>query len=122
MIVNELRRGNWIDYFGTQLQVTGISDAYIVCEEPTYEVFDPGNVKPIPLTSEWLERFGFERVNDYRYQNYDYMIEVMMNGDKVVRIRQSDHESWPISTIKFVHQAQNLYFALTGKELTLKDL
>lgn len=121
----ELRIGNFIDRNGMMevkdIKASGkirVYDHHNRVELRYY--LDAETFKGIPLTPQWLERGGFEKVNDYRYQSYDYLIEVMMNDDKVVRIRQSDNESWPLATIKHVHHLQNLYYALTGKELTFK--
>ena len=80
-------------------------------------------VEPIPLTEEWLMRFGFDKVlprNDKMYYrlNDDFVIEennVFLLGDdafEMLKLRRK---------IKYVHQLQNLYFALTGEELTIKE-
>jgi len=67
-------------------------------------------VKPISLTEEWLLRFGFED-NKLRLGVYDICISppnsAFYNGC-----------GFPC---KYVHQLQNLYFALTGDELTIKE-
>ncbi len=77
---------------------------------------------PILLTPEWLERFGFEKRNsnknewslsdgsvDYIFDNdskdFGFEIEMQYKG----------------TGIKYIHQLQNLYFALTGEELILKE-
>jgi hypothetical protein len=77
---------------------------------------DYGGYKPIPLTEEWLVRFGFEKhkTTDI-YPTYakglinvnDGLVWVINNGF--------------LNHIKHVHQLQNLYFALTGRELTLNE-
>ena len=63
---------------------------------------------PIPLTEEWLVKFGFEFKNGYGYKfKFGY-------------ISKSDFY-WMYHGIciklQYVHQLQNLYFSLTGKEL-----
>lgn len=75
--------------------------------------------KPIPLTEEWLLKFGFVS-NPYedRYElrrEYHIYIEI----DKTKGFTEIWCEKYPI--IKHVHQLQNLYFALTGEELTFKS-
>jgi len=65
-------------------------------------------LKPIVLTEEWLLNFGFKG-SDID----DYFIE-LSNGN-FFKLGSLD----PIATnIFYVHQLQNLYFALTGKELS----
>lgn len=73
--------------------------------------------KPIPLTEEWLFKFGFELNNKgWSKDNIDYFIEYNDNIFDVVAYSFY----YIIAQIKYVHQLQNLYFALTGKELILK--
>jgi hypothetical protein len=67
--------------------------------------------KPIPLTEEWLVKFGFE--------GWD-------KGDYTMNLSNANFYKLPIwqplaKNIKHVHQLQNLYFALTGEELTIKE-
>jgi hypothetical protein len=75
----------------------------------------PIQINPIPITEEWLVRFGFEH-EETEYSNFQ-------NKDGV---RLFFHNGvWNYSSlntvIKSVHQLQNLYFALTGEELTLNE-
>lgn len=74
---------------------------------------------PIPLTEEWLLKFGFEKDwTGYALEDKNSLsFSVTKNGaylacwlDRSLGI-----------TIKYVHQLQNLYFALTGEELTIKQ-
>lgn len=88
-------------------------------------------IKPIPLTEEWLVRFGFERYKDYNefikeYGNkcdfilFDHKTPVAQAND----IKENQYYYWfhkTIHIIQYVHQLQNLYFALTGEELTIKN-
>ena len=70
------------------------------------------DVKPIPLTEEWLERFGFVYKNGYGYKfKYGWIS------------RKDKYWSYYSLMIKiyYVHQLQNLYFALTAEELTIKE-
>jgi hypothetical protein len=72
-------------------------------------------VKPIPLTQEWLLKFGFE-VYEFNDKENQYGFK-----DRLIVIRDGlfcDYGSSVI--IKHVHQLQNLYFALTGTELIEK--
>lgn len=79
------------------------------------------SLKPIPLTEEWLLKFGFEKV---RYEKYSHeklnklraYPHVMTNGFGIYLMG-----SYSFPHIKHVHQLQNLYFALTGEEVTIKQ-
>lgn len=67
------------------------------------------NLFGIPLTEEWLVKFGFKQWGDkYTFGLKGINIHHRKRGF-VLR------KSVPI--IKYVHQLQNLYFALTGEEL-----
>lgn len=67
--------------------------------------------EPIPLTEEWLLKFGFEYTKLY-YIKYDDDLIIYFDGIDFYFKRSSKS-----LTIKYVHQLQNLYFALTGEEL-----
>jgi hypothetical protein len=71
--------------------------------------------KPILLTEEWFVKFGFEKENDVfkkaRFEIYrpvSYVGYLFCEGNLIIR------------ELKYVHTLQNLYFALTGEELTIK--
>lgn len=83
----------------------------------------------IPLTEKWLIRFGFEELKDkYRLQNsstiYDIIFikeekvlaleDFLVAGSNVITVGYLNH-------IRFIHQLQNFYFALTSEELQLKS-
>ena len=73
-------------------------------------------IKPIPLTEQWLKDLGFRENNKKFFRDHPYFIgykDWRPEGFWMLR----DPEV-PIRLIKYVHQLQNLYFALTEKELT----
>lgn len=74
-------------------------------------------MKPIPLTEEWLFKFGYKKVNTL----YD-TTEVFEKKLSYTIYFRSGVLSFSFSTqeIKYVHQLQNLYFALTNEELKFK--
>lgn len=76
-----------------------------------YNQFDEF-VEPIPLTEEWLLKFGFKK----RYKAF-------AKGD--FTFIENSGMAYKLSIVdnmpKYVHQLQNLYFALTGEELTLSE-
>lgn len=81
---------------------------------------------PIQLTEEWLLKFGFQLLTEKRvgtkyseYGNGQIHYEKRFNLAK-----HSEKDYWYCLRgsvkIQYVHQLQNLYFALTGEELTIK--
>lgn len=91
------------------------------------------NISPIPLTEEWLVKFGFdahehENGNTYTLQiNYsagfkDFISLVNKGGNKnplfLGSLTTNYQKHFVLSNqVIHVHQLQNLYFALTGEEL-----
>ena len=69
-----------------------------------------GEFVGIPLIPEWLERLGFENGNNqvFKLGKFTYNIH---NGWWLGRKRLGKN-------FKYVHQIQNLVFAITGTELT----
>jgi hypothetical protein len=117
MKANELRIGNIVSmhrYIGNYWSWTFIS------HEDIYSIAcgNEKNYNPIPLTEEWLLKFGAKELNAKR----DVLKEFVL---KTVRIEMSNSGNFYYKNSKLilesVHQLQNLYFALTGKELTFKS-
>ena len=81
---------------------------------------------PIPLTEEWLLKFGFE-LNDDAYLKTEGRQSISIprfnKDDDFYILYQEDVGCGynPLRYLDYVHELQNLYFALTGKELTLKE-
>lgn len=80
---------------------------------------DNQKYEPIPLTKYWLTKLGFDRKgSSFWYKGYDYTIDT--SGG--IFIVHSDYVSVAYGIeVKYVHQLQNLFFALTGEELTIKN-
>jgi len=81
------------------------------------------NYEYIPLTAEWMEEFGF--VKDEHYGTYclgDYCVSPNYGDFRFMNDPCSDALSYWITNVKWVHQLQNLYFAITGKELERKTV
>jgi hypothetical protein len=116
MEANELRIGNLILKNGS---IYNIDTLFFV------DIYDGTainfHLKPIHLTEEWLLRFGFEKTMEWTYSK-----ELLGNSKLVYYLGE---KGWSIgfknysdfSNLTYVHQLQNLYFALTGEELTIKN-
>lgn len=84
-------------------------------------------IEPIPLTEEWLLKFGFHDRSGQLANRMGYGIDVnsiieiaWYKQGNDVRL-QTKGSGYTLNTgIAYVHQLQNLYFALTGNELTIK--
>ena len=138
MKANELRIGNWVDYsdhiseHGRVYRISSAIDLNTIEQYPEY-------INPISLRSEFIEHFGFELfdydvnedddeneiVQSYKrkYRNFEYRIHQPYKlGDSYqFTVKWRWAEEGVLANIDYVHQLQNLYFALTGEELTIKD-
>ena len=83
--------------------------------------------KPIPLTKEWLDKFNMFNGKEYAYGNYplrrgNYAISDIHDiSDHGWSIGIEGSEGWMfLVCVKYVHQLQNVIFALTGDVLTEK--
>jgi hypothetical protein len=108
---NELRLGNHIKYqdnFKFIVKLEDFSDLYL----------GEDNIKdytPIPLTEQWLIDFGFENVSLGEWEKENILLDNEYTDKGIWNIVE---ESQCLTiNVKHVHQLQNLYFALTGKEL-----
>jgi hypothetical protein len=106
MKAEELRIGNWAmrDTQPEGFQIDEYSFARLINRHHQYN--------PIPLTDEWFDKFGFKGN------------ELTAAHNRLVRFGDHIGISGMLGVVKpveckYVHQLQNLYFALTGEELTI---
>ena len=72
----------------------------------------------IPLTIEWLHKCGFTFENHIHYNGLRLSVK-FVRYDPAEPFLQLD-SPFGSTTLKFVHQLQNWFFALTGEELIVK--
>ena len=129
MKTTDLRLGNFISINfgncddGKTTIVEGISDCEIYNEEHGYSPCNEFN--PILLTEQWLLDFGFNQIIETQwYIHFDNMCLTLHEYSEqyIVEIEnmETDDSSIFLMSIQYVHQLQNLYFALTQEELILK--
>lgn len=84
----------------------------------------PEWMTPIPLTEEWLLKFGFGEWKEGEKCFYNGTFDWMLNPYKQYWHFYAHNEvggkTWFLKDIQYIHQLQNLYFALTGEELIFK--
>lgn len=114
MNASELRIGNLFleKNSKTEIKVLQLSENEIVFEG---DFKGQWQAEPIPLTEDWLLRFGFKHTGNGFYINIKSKIDLCNIGDKYFNL---GFKNISIGNIKYVHQLQNLYFALTNTELS----
>lgn len=124
MKTNELRIGNKLIISDEIVTVTAIfSDTiHSTNENRNYAGFSLELYKGIPLTEEWLLKFGFYK-NDENY----YVKENQTSIDLIKILFDefnfyAENRGVVLREIKYIHQLQNLYFTLTGEELKIQNL
>jgi len=142
---NELRIGNLLqcrmrlDGPMVTIKLTGVNDSYGgwiswtaegCCPAPFVALSNHG-YEGIPLTEEWLVKLGFEKADEeyapgegwYEIQAVRHNLQIaLLDTHNLVAIRD-EHDTTvlfrKILIAQYVHQLQNLYFALTGEELRM---
>lgn len=85
-------------------------------EEMTYKTL--ASFEPIPITAEILEKAGFQKDK--------HLVTTYFETDGL-RLKVADESFQPVCgkeafghAIQYVHQLQNVYYCLTGKELDMR--
>jgi len=74
-------------------------------------------IVPIPLTEEWLLKLGFKNEHNPIYFSIDGFYIEYKNDEFTTEVGECSY-----LVLEYVHQLQNLYFALTGEELVINEL
>ena len=121
MEAKDLRIGNYIYMGGNVCSVMELHsfDNVIAKHIKEFETWDKDEgLKPIPLTEEWLLKFRFKENKKYKYftkriKDCNFVIHRDYTGE--LAMCDIDLTVRP----EYVHSLQNLYFVLTGEELTI---
>ncbi len=124
MKTNELRIGNYVNFIGKREKVSKILESHVF-----FEGVEVGqwlsDVEPIPLTEQWLLDLGFHAIRPLfdmkRFKRGRFHVSHMLDEYKFVFKKDADSPYTPLRDIEFVHELQNLFFALTGEELTINN-
>ena len=118
MKANELRLGNLVDLGNRIAKITEIYPlACMVADleqtQDTLESYE--RVTGIPLTEEWLLKFGFViNTKDLNFWNHKICIHALDNKFYVLQEQGRVY-------LDYIHQLQNLYWCLCGEELIIKE-
>lgn len=135
MKANELRIGNCYNYryfdFIEDMQEWLIMTT-VDADDLKWLEANPNDpyYEPIPLTEEWLLKFGVlcpfmldseksfvsnlvAKYNEFD-EDWNYVVDSCLHAT-------TGGIMYISVVVKYVHQLQNIYFALTGEELTIKE-
>lgn len=120
----ELRIGNRVSVTDSNSKLSITQEYFFVSEIHSTHVkmsnglnYIEDELGGIPLTNEWLEKFHFVWIKAWEcwhiaisYNKFFSLGKDFVLLDIDIRVK-----------LKYVHQLQNLYFALTGTELKIKQ-
>ena len=110
MEAKELRIGNYV-------KIPNLIKPIQVSIIDTTQNSTKTQAQPIPLTEEWLFKFGYSNENrPNHFQKDEFTIDAHILWD-CNGIYIDDKNG---VRLKYVHQLKNLYFALKSRELTIK--
>lgn len=118
MNAKDFRIGNLVEYDNRIFEIDTIAEEFptLNTDEFGIGVVSWANIKPIPLTEDWLLKFGFKKINHI----YGYYFWSLSKGKIDIYEKKTTFRGYSVLHIEHVHQLQNLYYALTGEELNLK--
>ncbi len=114
MKATELRIGNYVMYEPT---IDDWEEKVITLHSLLQVDISPESYCGIPLTEEWLLKFGFQEVELSIPRKW-----VIKNGFRLRENKLNKYffqYKYGFVEVTQIHQLQNLYFALTGEELEL---
>jgi hypothetical protein len=123
MIQTELRLNNLFNAEIGVVKVESIlgSTFRVYChsiDEECLADYSIDDISGIPLTPEWLVRMGFE---DGTTENLKKVTSAILHRESNgTYLLYSGHNNLYVP-LEFVHQLQNLFYALVGTELEIKE-
>lgn len=115
---NELRIGNWVKWPNEKEpnEVTWAHGHWLGVFEKNYSL-----PEPIPLTEDWLIRFGFIGDVNSGFGKDAIELNYITTDEHFEFEYKTSSKAWMLVPIKYVHQLQNLYYTLAGEELTISE-
>jgi hypothetical protein len=113
MKANELRIGNYyMSTDGSWISQVTVNDLMAWSKGAIYG-------KEIPLTDEWLLKFGFQKIGaNFRIMSKGFREFVLWfnHSSNCYEVKANNY----FTEVKFIHNLQNIHFALTSEELIIK--
>lgn len=131
MKASELRLGNWVTSDGDFFQIDELRPDFIGAG--ALGIYPAGMLTDecaIPLTEDWLKKFGFIQKPESNSGSPEYFLwidedskcflEGLISITGAYGVLCVCNGNYFANNLHEAHQLQNLYFALTGNELEIK--
>lgn len=142
ILPTELRIGNYIHhnpdnapFLDNYLTVSELGkntiSTFYIFQNQRFNVKNRKDYQPILITEEWLIKLGFKEISNkqdrdrkwfkiFEIEETDELVSLNLYSNNVkCKFDIDTGYGFKTITISYVHQLQNLYFALTGLELQL---
>ena len=116
---NEIMKGNILYCYetGENEIVVGFDSEYIYIDAITFDYLTPEDFEPVPLTGEILiNTLGFENKVSGFFSTYGMLIIKRGIKGSVKFFYETNN-----TMINYVHELQNLYYAINKKHLTVNE-
>jgi hypothetical protein len=101
-----------------------VYEVYVIQLDDDFVVNIDKGIKPIPITIEFLIENGFVKDINYRFiLDEFYHLELMKIGNEFSVFhekRPNEEFAHHFRRIRYVHEFQNLFYGITGKEFVIK--
>lgn len=115
-IITKVKEGPGVNNTGHEMIVCTI-------DQSAWGKWHTHKIKPMPISEWWLPRMGlvYDKAGIFEIKNKEphKSIIVRPNGYGVFNRSECTREIQFIKQVKYVHELQNIYYAITGMELTL---
>ena len=119
----DLRIGNLITVSEVVYRVTGISETR-VRGKGHKESFNQDVLQPIPITHQILERASFKQrgITDLYFKVPEEGFIYKLNANRVMIFHSRENTLYHslYTFMPFLHQLQNFYYCLTGREIAIE--
>jgi hypothetical protein len=117
-LANELRIGNWVEILGDSKRL----NFFTTIQPSSFSVNIDKTYGAIPLDEDWLLKFGFSEIE------HQFLLELKTGNSLsfdfntgMYLVKEDNELELCEIEINYVHQLQNLYFALAGTELQFQN-
>lgn len=130
MKATDLRIGNLVNYNGKEISISpiGLNELFYIGDNFADSKIEKREYLPISLTEEWLYKFGFENNYESKFRKtYDLLIKERCWHFSYTKENENplissffEVKGMRLDMPTYVHQLQNIFFAIENIELTIK--